>query len=106
MRTITTTTGVAIALDGDLLAIIEALFHEVTAKKELDRSYEDVMREIRHLVGQMTDEELRDYLAESLFHSTVRYENDRLASYMARLAAGQPPAEEAPAQHHGRKKAR
>jgi hypothetical protein len=88
MRTITTTTGVGIALDGDLLAVIETLFQEVTARRELDRSYEDMMREIRHLIGQMTDAELRDYFAESLFHNTVRFENDRLASYMEKLAAG------------------
>ncbi len=88
MRTITTTTGVDIALDGDLLAIIETLFQEVTAKRQLDRSYEDIMAEIRHLVAQMTDAELRDYLAESLFHNTVRFENDRLASYVEKLAAG------------------
>ena len=87
MRTIRTTTGSDIALDGDLLAIIETLFQEVTAKRQLDRSYEDIMAEIRHLVGQMSVEELRDYLAESLFHNTVRFENDRLASYVEKLAA-------------------
>jgi hypothetical protein len=88
MRRITTTTGAKIALDGDLLAIIETLFQEVTVKRQLDRSYEDMMREIRHLVGQMTDADRRDYLAESLFHNTVRFENDRLAAYMQKLAAG------------------
>ena len=87
MRTITTTTGVGISLDGDLLAIIETLFQEVTAKRQLDRSYEDMMREIRHLIGQMDADELRDYLAESLFHNTVRFENERLAAYMEKLAA-------------------
>ena len=87
MRTITTTTGIGIPLDGDLLAVIETLFQEVTAKRELDRSYEDMMREIRHLIGQMSDAELRDYLAESLFHNTVRFENDRLATYMQKLSA-------------------
>jgi hypothetical protein len=35
----------------------------------------------------MTDDELRGYLAESLFHNTVRFENDRLASYVERLAS-------------------
>jgi phage gp29-like protein len=88
MRTITTTTGVDIALDGDLLAVIETLFQEVTARRQLDRSYEDMMREVRHLIAQMTDAELRDYLAESLFHNTVRFENDRLATYMDKLATG------------------
>jgi hypothetical protein len=85
MRTIKTTTGAEIPLDGDLLAIIETLYQEVTAKRELERSYEDMMREIRHLVGQMTDAERQDYLAESLFHSSVRYENDRLGAYMRKL---------------------
>ncbi len=90
MRRMTTTTGADIALDGDLLAIIETLFQEVTARRELDRSYEDMMREIRHLIGQMTEKERRDYLAESLFHNTVRFENERLATYMQKLAKGKP----------------
>ena len=86
MRTIKTTTGAEIALDGDLLAILEALFHEVTARRELERSFEDMNREITHLVSQMTDEERTAYLAESLFLNQVKYENDRLESYMKRLA--------------------
>ena len=85
MRSIKTTTGVDIALDGDLLAIIETLFQEVTARRQLDRSYEDMMREIRHLIDQMTDTERRDYLAESLFHNTVRFENERLGAYLQKL---------------------
>jgi hypothetical protein len=85
MHSIRTTSGIEIPLDGDLLAIMETLFREVTAKHELDRTYEDVIREIRHLIDQMTDAERRDYLAESLFHSTVRYENERLAAYMRKL---------------------
>jgi hypothetical protein len=87
MRTITTTTGVEIALDGDLLAIIETLFQEITLKRQLDRSYEDMIREIRHLIEQMTESERQDYLAESLFHNTVRFENERLAAYMEKLAS-------------------
>jgi hypothetical protein len=85
MRSIKTTTGVDIALDGDLLAIIETLFQEVTARRQLDRSYEDMMREIRHLIDQMTDKERQDYLAESLFHNTVRFENERLGVYLQKL---------------------
>ncbi len=85
MRSIKTTTGAEIALDGDLLAIIETLFQEVTARRQLDRSYEDMMREIRHLIDQMTDTERRDYLAESLFHNTVRFENERLGVYLRKL---------------------
>ena len=37
MRTIKTTTGVDISLDGDLLAILETLYKEVTAKRGLER---------------------------------------------------------------------
>jgi hypothetical protein len=48
MRTIRTTTGADIVLDGDLLAIMETLYHEVTARKELERSFEDMVREIDH----------------------------------------------------------
>lgn len=86
MRSVKTTTGADIPLDGDLLAIIETLFQEVTARRELDRSYEDMIREIRHLIGQMSDQERIDYLAESLFHNTVRYENERLGSYLEKLS--------------------
>ena len=42
MRTIKTTTGEPITLDGDLLAIMEALYREVTAKRALERSFEDL----------------------------------------------------------------
>lgn len=85
MRTIKTTTGVEITLDGDLLAVIETLYQEVTVRGQLERSYEDMMHEIRHLLAQMTDQERTEYLAESLFHNTVRFENEKLASYMRTL---------------------
>ena len=85
MRTIRTTTGADIVLDGDLLAIMETLYHEVTARKELERSFEDMVREIDHLIRQMTDEERRHYLSESLFLNTVSYENERLGAYMKKL---------------------
>ena len=85
MRTITTTTGAAITLDGDLLSIMEALYREVTAKRALDRSFEDMVREIHHLIEQMDDGERRTYLAESLFLNTVKYENDKLEAYMRKI---------------------
>ena len=87
MRTITTTTGAPITLDGDLLAVMEALYQEVTAKRELDRTFEDMMREIQHVIGQMTSEERQTYFTESLFLNTVKYENDKLEAYMKRLTA-------------------
>ena len=85
MRTITTSSGHEIVLDGDLLAILEALFTEVTAKRELERSYEDLTREIEHLISQMTAEDVQAYFAESLFLNQVKYENDKLESYMRKL---------------------
>jgi hypothetical protein len=85
MRTIKMTNGTPVALDGDLLAIIESLYLEVTAKHELARTFEDMVREIQHLIEQMNEGERKQYLAESLFLNTVSYENERLGSYMKKL---------------------
>ena len=86
MQTIKTTSGSEIVLDGDLLAIMEALYKEVTARKELERSFEDMIKEINHLIDQMDESERRTYLLESLFLNTVKYENDKLEAYMRKLA--------------------
>ena len=85
MRTIKTSSGTDIVLDGDLLSIMETLYHEVTVQRALERSFEDMVREINHLIAQMTSDELRSYLAESLFLNTVKYENDKLEAYIKRL---------------------
>jgi hypothetical protein len=85
MRTIKTSTGTTIVLDGDLLAIIEALYHEVTARQELARSFDDMTREIANLIAQMTAPELRKYLQEALFVNTVTYENQKAAAYIRRV---------------------
>ena len=85
MNTIKTTTGTPISLDGDLLAVMEALYKEVTARRALERSFEDMVKEIHHLIDQMTDAERRTYLSESLFLNTVKYENDKLEAYMKKL---------------------
>ncbi len=87
MRTIKTTTGAEIALDGDLLAVMEALYRQVTARRALERTFEDMKREIDHLVEQRTDAERQTYLGESLFLNTVRYENDKLEAYMRKLSS-------------------
>ena len=86
MRTIKTSTGAEIPLDGDLLAIMETLYREVTAKRELERSFEDLMREITHLIDQMDESDRKAYLLESLFLNTVKYENDKLEAYMRKIA--------------------
>ncbi len=85
MRTIKTTNGAEVQLDGEILTLMDAVYVEVTARRELERSFEDVMREIQFLIEQMTDDERRAYLLESLFLNTVTYENERLAAYMRRI---------------------
>jgi DNA-binding transcriptional regulator YbjK len=85
MRTIKLTTGAALTLDGDLLSVLEALYKEVSTKPELQSSFEDMAREIQHIIEQMTDEERRHYFSESLFLNTVSYENQRLEAYMKKL---------------------
>jgi hypothetical protein len=85
MRSIKTSTGAAINLDGDLLAILETLYREITVKRNFERSFEDMIQEIRQLIDQMSDEERRAYLAESLFLNSVKYENDRAEALMRKL---------------------
>lgn len=85
MRRIKTSTGVVVMLDGDLLGIMEVLYHEVTARQELERSFDDMNREIANLIGQMTAAELRKYLQEALFVNTITYENQRAAAYIRRV---------------------
>jgi hypothetical protein len=85
MKTIRTTSGTSIPLDNDLLAVLEALYRDVTVRLDLDRSFDDMMNEIRGLVGQMTDAERTEYLVESLFLNTVTYENERLGALIRKL---------------------
>jgi hypothetical protein len=85
VRSIKTSTGAAINLDGDLLSILETLYREITVKRNFERSFEDMIQEIRSLIDQMTDDERRTYLAESLFLNSVKYENDRAEALMRKL---------------------
>lgn len=88
VRTIRTTSGEEIALDGDLLAVLEALYREVTVKRELDHSFEDVSREIANIVDQLTPDELKQYLTESLFLNSVSFENQKLEAWIRKLEGG------------------
>ena len=85
MRRVRLSTGYELALDGDLLGLLEALYREVTLKRALQVSFEDMMREIQGLVEQMSEEERTRYLVESLFLNSVTYENEMLDAYMRRL---------------------
>jgi hypothetical protein len=87
MRTIRTTHGTEVPLDNDLLAILEVLYKDVTVRLDLERSFEDMMKEIRHVVEQMDAGERVEYLVESLFLNTVTYENERLGALIRKLPA-------------------
>ena len=85
MRTIKLTTGTKVTMDGDLLAMLETLYRELTARRELERTFEDTVREIQTVIDQMTADERKQYLSESLFLNFVSYENERLGAYMKKL---------------------
>ena len=85
MKKVKMLTGHEIPLDGDLLYVLESLYREVTLKRELKVTFEDMMREITNLVDEMDEESRKRYLIESLFLNTVTYENERLGAYMNKL---------------------
>jgi hypothetical protein len=84
MRTITTTAGTPIELDGDVLAVIETISRDLARQRELDFGFEDIEREFQHVVAQLNDEDLRSYLKECLVMSFIRFENERLAAIINR----------------------
>ena len=84
MHTIKTTAGTPVDTDGDVLAIIEIISRDLARRRDLDYSFEEVDREFEYLVNQLTLEELRAYLKESLFMSFNRFENERLLSVVRR----------------------
>ena len=84
MRTITTAAGTPVDTDGDVLAVIEVISRDLARRADLDYSFEEVDREFEHLISQLTIEELRVYLKESLFMSFNRFENERLLTVVRR----------------------
>jgi hypothetical protein len=87
MRKVRLSGGALLELDGELLTVLEALYREVSLKRQLQVTFEDMMREIEGLVAQMGEEERRLYLVESLFLNSVTYENEMLDAYMRRITA-------------------
>jgi len=87
VRRLRLSTGRELEIDFDLLAILEALYHEVTLRHRLQVSFEDMMQEIQGLVEQMGEEERKRYLVESLFLNSVTYENEMLDAYMRKLTS-------------------
>ena len=64
---------------------MEALYREVTAKRELQRTFEDMVREIHHLIEQMDDAGAPHLPRREPVLNTVKYENDKLEAYMKKL---------------------
>jgi hypothetical protein len=85
MNKLRLSTGHEVPLDGDLLAVLEGLYREVTLKRQFKGSFEDMMREIEGLVEQMSPEDRRRYLVESLFLNYNTYESEMLDAYGRRL---------------------
>lgn len=86
MRTITTSKGVAIELDGDIQSVLEALFKTCWDSPD-DYSYEHTVREVQHVLGQLTDDESRQYLREAIALCYTTYENGRLDAVMKKLGS-------------------
>ena len=87
MNKLRLSTGHEVPLDGDLLAVLEGLYREVTLKRQFKGSFEDMTREIEGLVEQMSPEDRRRYLVESLFLNYNTYESEMLDAYGRRLTA-------------------
>lgn len=87
MNALRFSTGHVVPLDGDLLAVLEGLYREVTLKRQFSGSFEDMMREIEGLVAQMRPEDRRRYLVESLFLNYNTYESEMLDAYARKLTA-------------------
>gem|GEM_PF-455575 len=90
VRNLRLSTGFEVPLDGDLLAIVEALYKEVTLGNVLKSSFETMRAEILSVIDQMSAAERRTYLVESLFLNSVTYENEMLSAYVRRLGATPP----------------
>ncbi|MBK9239710.1 MAG: hypothetical protein IPL75_05500 [Acidobacteria bacterium] len=86
MRTITTSAGTPVDTDGDVLAVIETISRDLARRADLDYGFEEVEREFQHLINQLTPEELRVYLKESLFMSFNRFENERLIAVVRKAS--------------------
>jgi hypothetical protein len=67
--------------------VLEGLYREVTLKRQFSSTFEDMMREIEGLVAQMSAEDRRRYLVESLFLNYNTYESEMLDAYARKLTA-------------------
>jgi hypothetical protein len=75
-----------VEIDGDVLAVLEAISRDLARRQGLEYGFEDVDRELDHVIAQLTDEDLRAYLKESLFMSFNRFENDRMLAIVQKAS--------------------
>ena len=85
MRPITTASGTPIELDGDVLAVLEAISRDLMRRHALDYGFEEVAREFQYVIDQLDETDLRTYLKESLFMSFNRFENERMTTLVRRV---------------------
>ena len=85
MSSLRLSTGHEIPLDGDLLAVLEGLYREVTLRREFKGSFEDMMREIESLVAQMSAADQKRYQVESQLLKNNTNESEMLAPNSRRL---------------------
>ena len=78
--------GTPVDTDGDVPAVTETIPRALARRADLDYGFEEVEREFQHLINQLTPEELRVYLKESLFMSFNRFENERLIAVVRKAS--------------------
>ena len=68
--------GTKVALDGDLVFLIDALYRDFAVKRGFAPDYADLQKEIARVLEQMGPDATREYFAASLFLNYVTYENE------------------------------
>ena len=79
--------GTKVALDGDLVFLIDSLYREFAIKRGFAPAYADLQRELSLLIDQMDPESTRDYFSQSLFLNYVTYENEMAERLSDQIAA-------------------
>jgi len=81
------TTGFKIQKEqADITEIIETLYQEIAIKSNMNYSFQDMKREIEHLINQMDNEKLIQLFTESLFLNTITYENQMMEKLLKKYS--------------------
>lgn len=87
VKSVALSSGNKVALDGDLVFLIDALYHDFAARLGFAPAYAEVQKEIARVLGQMDAAATREYFAASLFLNYVTYENEMAERVAERIAA-------------------